>query len=98
MAVKSFWVHAPGDSVGVAVEDIPAGRSVTGALMTGSGEVPITTVSEIPLGHKIALKAIASGDRVVEYAEVIGAATKDIRPGELVHTHNLRSLKWGGTA
>ena len=45
-------------------------------------------------GHKIALRDIGSGEKVIEYGTVIGAATKKIRAGEHVHTHNLKTLRW----
>ena len=92
---KKFWVHDEADSVGVAVEDLRAGERVEGAYMRGSRLAEVTPVSDVPLGHKVALRAIAKGDRVVEYAAVIGTATAPIRPGEHVHVHNLRSVRWG---
>jgi len=48
------------------------------------------TVRElIPAGHKIALAAIAPGEVVRRYGQVIGRATAAIEPGRRVHTHNL---------
>ncbi len=46
----------------------------------------------IPFGHKIALRDIASGARVTRYGFPIGIATADIRQGEHVHAHNMRSM------
>jgi (2R)-sulfolactate sulfo-lyase subunit alpha len=94
---KKFWIHAPSDSVGVAVEDLRSGEHVHGAYMGGGDGVSVTCASDVPLGHKIALRPIRKGESVVEYAEVIGRATAEIRPGEHVHVHNLRSVRWGGT-
>ena len=45
----------------------------------------------IPAGHKFALVPISKGEFVIKYGEIIGRATRDIAPGEWVHTHNLRS-------
>ncbi len=45
----------------------------------------------IPAGHKFALREIAAGDYVIKYGEIIGRATQDIRAGEWVHTHNVKS-------
>lgn len=45
----------------------------------------------VPSGHKVARRAIAQGEFVIKYGEIIGRATQDIAPGEWVHTHNLRS-------
>ena len=40
-------------------------------------------------GQKYALRAIKAGEAVVKYGNPIGHATKDIRKGEWVHSHNL---------
>ncbi len=46
---------------------------------------------EIPAGHKFALRDIPEGEYVIKYGEIIGRATKDIKEGEWVHTHNVKS-------
>lgn len=43
----------------------------------------------IPPGHKVATRAIAKGAPVKRYNQIIGFATRDIAPGDHVHTHNL---------
>jgi altronate hydrolase len=43
----------------------------------------------VPRGHKVALRELGAGDRVLKYGQVIGRATRPIRRGEHVHTHNL---------
>jgi altronate hydrolase len=43
----------------------------------------------VPPGHKIATRAIAAGEPVRRYNQVIGHATQAIAPGQHVHTHNL---------
>ena len=42
-------------------------------------------------GHKYARRAIAAGENVIKYGSPIGHATRDIRAGEHVHTHNLQT-------
>lgn len=49
-------------------------------------------LNPIPFGNKIALVDIKKGDKVVKYGEIIGECTRDIRQGELVHVHNVKSL------
>ena len=49
----------------------------------------IISVDPIPFGHKICLKAINKGDPVIKYDQIIGFASKTIKPGEHVHSHNL---------
>ena len=43
----------------------------------------------IPAGHKVATRAIAVGQAVRRYNQIIGFATKLIAPGQHVHIHNL---------
>lgn len=45
----------------------------------------------IPKGHKEALRDIKKGEYIIKYGEVIGRATEDIKKGDWVHSHNLRS-------
>ncbi len=42
-------------------------------------------------GHKYALRDIKAGENVIKYGNPIGHATADIKKGEHVHTHNLRT-------
>ena len=46
---------------------------------------------EIPAGHKFALKDINKGEYIIKYGEIIGRATTDIKKGDWVHTHNVKS-------
>ncbi len=46
---------------------------------------------KIPAGHKYALRDIALGEYVIKYGEIIGKATENIKAGEWVHTHNVKS-------
>jgi altronate hydrolase len=48
----------------------------------------------VPAGHKIALVDIHTGDPVRRYNQVIGIASKLIKAGEHVHTHNLMMVKF----
>jgi altronate hydrolase len=43
----------------------------------------------VPTGHKVATRAIAAGEPVRKYDQIIGFASRDIAPGEHVHVHNL---------
>ena len=68
------------DNVALALEDIPAGARISVA------DVEVKT--NVPRGHKIAIKPIEVGDEVVKYAQVIGFAKSPIAAGEHVHNHN----------
>ncbi|MBM3605317.1 MAG: altronate dehydratase [Alphaproteobacteria bacterium] len=59
-------------------------------LAPGAPVVAGVAASEaIPAGHKIATCAIAAGEPVRKYGQVIGIATQDISAGEHVHVQNL---------
>ena len=75
----------PADNVGVAVEAIARGTRVR--LQTGT----LTARADIPKNHKVALKAIRVGARVIKYGQSIGLARVRIEPGEWVHVHNLNA-------
>ena len=79
------------DTVATAVAKLATGDTVqiTGA-KTGT---QINVSQDIPRGHKIALRDIASGEHVLKYGEVIGMATEDITMGQWVHVHNCRGIK-----
>jgi altronate hydrolase len=47
--------------------------------------------SPIKMGHKVAVKPVTQGEAVIKYGQVIGFASKDIAPGEHVHSHNLQA-------
>jgi altronate hydrolase len=57
-----------------------------GTVLEGEG---VTVSGLVPPGHKIATRAIAPGEPVRRYGQVIGTATQPIAPGQHVHTHNL---------
>ena len=89
-----FLVHAPGDSVGVAVEPISAGETVQGVILEDNSTTTITARDGIPLGHKIALVSLSAGDAVTKYGEPIGRAVAAIAPGQHLHVHNVKSARW----
>ena len=73
------------DNVGVATTALEAGAR---ALVRGQ---TLELLQPAPMGHKIALCAIAAGEKVIKYGAAIGTATHSIAAGEHVHTHNLQS-------
>ena len=90
-----FVVHDEGDSVGVVVvEGVSAGAEIQGWVMDQDRDIGMTAVSDIPIGHKLAIKPIAAGDTVIKYGVDIGRAIADVQPGEHLHTHNLKTKRW----
>jgi SAF domain len=51
----------------------------------------VMMVRAMPLGHKLARRPIAAGEKVSKYGAPIGTATRDIAAGEHVHVHNVSS-------
>jgi altronate hydrolase len=72
----------PNDDVVIARHQL-----VSGARIPEEGDLSV--VGLIPPGHKVAVRRIAAGQPVRRYNQVIGIATRDIEPGQHVHTHNL---------
>ena len=58
-------------------------------LLGGTFAENIVVKGLIPPGHKMATRAIAQGEPVRRYNQIIGFASRPIAPGEHVHTHNL---------
>jgi altronate hydrolase len=71
------------DDVAVAKADVAAGTSIKGPFG------PFAVSRLIPRGHKIALRAVESGDPVRRYGQTIGFATARIAAGDHVHTQNM---------
>ena len=53
--------------------------------------ISLSGMGDIPAGHKFALKDINVGETVIKYGQIIGRATKNIKKGDWVHTHNVKS-------
>src|SRR5579862_4417848 len=73
----------PQDNLAVVTKPISAGT-----ILERNGE-KLSISSRIGLGHKLALQPIKKGDPVFKYGQIIGFASKDIEPGEHIHTHNV---------
>ena len=69
----------PDDDVVIARQQLMSGTSVENIAVRGL----------IPPGHKIATRAIETGQAVRRYNQIIGFASQPIAPGEHIHTHNL---------
>jgi altronate hydrolase len=67
-------------------DDVLIARS---QLVGGTPAESVMVKGLIPPGHKVATRAIAVGEPVRRYNQIIGFASKPIAAGEHVHTHNL---------
>lgn len=77
-----FVVHEDGDSVGtVVVEGVKANDTLTGWVMEQDQTIKIKTLEDIPIGHKIAVKALKQDETVIKYGVDIGRAIAPIKKG-----------------
>ncbi len=73
------------DNVYVLMRALPKGARLP------LGEHTIVCETSLGLGHKIAARAIAAGEKIIKYGAPIGSALRDIHLGEHVHLHNIKS-------
>ena len=71
----------PADNVAVARARVEPGVPL--------GQEGRRAETEVPRGHKVAVAAIAAGEAVRKYGQVIGFASRPVAPGEHVHLHNM---------
>jgi hypothetical protein len=84
-AAPTLLLLADADNVLIAACDLQPG-----AHRTSSG-LDVVVTAPVPLGHKVAARAIPAAETVVRCGVPIGSATEDIEAGAWVHTHNLAS-------
>ncbi len=92
--MRDFLIHNSQDNVGVAVRDVKSGEDLAGETIDKSNALRLKACQDVPLGHKIALKDFQVGDTVIKYGEDIGKVVAQIRAGEHVHIHNLKTKRW----
>lgn len=77
------------DNVATALEPLDTGNTVTVSVQGTLQKIRL--LSDVPMGHKLAIKDIAKGKALIKYGEAIGQSTADIFRGEHVHIHNVKS-------
>lgn len=81
---KLMLLH-PDDNILVCIAPIGAGDRLTVEGME------LRAAEDIGVGHKLARRPIASGEKILKYGAPIGSATRAIAPGEWVHMQNMKS-------
>jgi altronate hydrolase len=76
----------PKDNIAVALRDIFQGE----LLQVGHDDV--TSLDQIPCGHKIAISDIPKNNPILKYGMSVGKSITDIGKGRHVHVHNVKSL------
>ena len=93
--IPQFLVHSPEDNVGVVVvEDLKAGTKMLGVITENDTTIHVIAKHDIPIGHKIALRDLKTGDTCIKYGVDVGRMTGDTKLGEHVHIHNHRTKRW----
>jgi (2R)-sulfolactate sulfo-lyase subunit alpha len=87
-------LHDRSDDVGVAVRDLKSGEEIGVATLEGEDSGMVRLAQDVPLGHKVALNDVAQNATVKEYGRAIGCATQEIKKGQHVHVHNIRTQRW----
>ena len=90
-----FIVHDKKDTVGVVVvEEVKPGMQLTGWIMETDETIKLKAQDAVPLGHKVALRNIKSGDTLLKYGHDIGKAVAEIGKGHHAHVHNVKTKRW----
>ena len=76
---------SPLDNIVVLVRSVQAGDAVE---IDGRA---VAMTQALGLGHKLACRRIAAGEKILKYGVPIGSATRDIETGEHVHLHSMQS-------
>jgi altronate dehydratase small subunit len=79
---------SPLDNIVVLARRGEAGDSIR---YGAAADHALQLATSLGLGHKVACRRIAAGEKILKYGVPIGSATRDIEPGEHVHLHNMKS-------
>jgi altronate dehydratase small subunit len=85
MSKANILQLSPADNVGVVVATLKPGDTLVFDGRTFAVD------KDLPFGHKVALRDIAAGEKIIKFGAPIGSATRAIAAGEHVHTHNIKS-------
>lgn len=80
------------DNVGVAIEPICKGDTIH-YIGKDKKDIEITAVEDVQIYHKFAVCDIPQDTPIMKYGEHIGKAAVDIKQGEHVHVHNVKSVR-----
>lgn len=89
---RAIKLH-PDDNVATLIDKGQPGDALE---LAGGDQANAVLREEVPYGHKCAIVAVASGDPIIKYGQVIGRATKAIAIGCHAHVHNIEALRGRG--
>ncbi len=79
--MNDYIIINPNDNVVVTLRPFKKGEVIEG----------VTLLNDIPQAHKAALVDIKENENIMKYGCPIGHATTDIKKGEHVHVHNIKT-------
>jgi len=95
MGKPHLLIHGKEDNVGVVVvEGLTKGTSMLCVVTSDDSEFEMTANQDVPIGHKVALSDMPEGESVIKYGEDIGKVVANIKQGEHVHVHNIKTRRW----
>ena len=90
-----YVLHDAHDNVAVVVvEGVKAGMELNGWIMDEDKMTNIVAKQDIPIGHKVALANMSTGDTVIKYGVDIGKVVAPIQVGQHAHVHNIKTKRW----
>ena len=85
MTLKTYLKINPADSVVVCLVD-----KKKGDIIEADGKQVVLS-EDIPAGHKVLISDVKEGEDIIKYGYPIGHALKDLKAGDWVNEHNLKT-------
>jgi len=95
LAKKNIFVVSGSDNVATILQK-GLEKGATVEVNVGDNSKFIELKDNILYGHKVAIKPILKGEKILKYGLAIGIAITDISVGEHVHIHNVESTRGRG--
>jgi (2R)-sulfolactate sulfo-lyase subunit alpha len=93
--IPQLLVHDQEDNVGVVVvEGLKAGTDMLCVVTHDNSSFRLKAETDVPIGHKIALRDVKAGETAIKYGEDIGEFKSAANKGEHIHTHNCKTKRW----
>ena len=86
--------HSVGKIAGMRRRFFPISYDELMRIMDQDKDLSVKALSDIPIGHKLAIKALKNADTVIKYGVDIGRTIAPIAVGEHLHVHNVKTKRW----
>ena len=83
---KPYIIMNDDDNCATSLADLDEGTEI---ILEDNSKINL--LNKIPLGHKFALQDIDKDTKIIKYGQIIGKATQEIKIGDWIHTHNIKS-------